>query len=313
MSPARRGDAPPGSLAHGLGPFAYGKAGIRFLHVERLGATEQVLEVTARVRLTGGIDEAYVGGDNAAMVTTDALADLVQERSGQLAGAGPEVMATASVAALAERYPHLPDVAVSVDVRRLEPAAGGLAHVRSGTEVAGASARWRGAVVDCRARLRGLGLVRTSGSRFDGFLVDRYTTTRPVADRAVGGVFEASWVADGGDRGADWATLRDRVREALVTAFATEASASVQQLVYLMARRALDAEPGPAAIDVRLASLRLSPPRLPGPPEPAASPEPAACRTLGLAEEPRGEVRVRLTRPASASADGHQGIGPPAC
>lgn len=299
------------------GPFSYGKAGVRFLQVDRSGSTEQVREVTARVRLTGGIDEAYVEGDNAAMVTTDALADLVQERCGQLAGAAPEVMAVAAVAALSERYPHLPDVAVSLDVRPLEPVAGGRAHVRSAADVAGATARRRGTVIRCHARLRGLSLVRTSGSRFEGFLVDRYTTTRPAADRAVGGAVDARWEPAGDGEGVDWAALRAAVRGALVTAFATEDSASVQQLVFLMARRALLAEPGPEAIDVRLAGLRLSSPTLPGSkarraglggdgsgdgtPEPSGSRESTAGRTLGLAEVPRGEVRVRLTRQAAGA------------
>lgn len=278
----------------GIGPFVYGKAGVRFLDVERLGATERVREVNARVLLTGGINEAYMKGDNARMVTTDALAELVQEHCGDLAGAPPEVMAMRAVAALAERYPHLPDVAVSLEVRPLDPIAGTYAHIRTDVEVTGATARQRGSAMRCRARLRGLLLVRTSGSRFEGFVVDRYTRTEPAVDRAIGAAVKAGWEASRPD--PDWRAVRTRTRSALVRTFATEENASVQQLAFLMAKGALEDVPETETIKLEMETFRLSRPVLSGG---SGSDVPATTpRTLAMAGAPRGQVRVRLDRSA---------------
>ena len=315
------------------GPLRYGKTAICLVEVDRRTAGERARQLTARVSLTGGIDEAYLDGDNARMVTTDALADIVQERFGQLPGAAPETMALEAVAALADRYPYLPDVAVSLEVRPLEALGGaGHAHAATTSELAAVTARRRGGTVRCRARLRGVSLLRTSGNRFDGFVVDAYTTTRPAADRAIGGDLEAWWEASPGDRQVDWVALRAGVRRALLAAFATDDSASVQHLALLMARRALAEVPALEVVDVTLATDRLSPR-----PPPVQSPVPPpvrgpvqgpvqgeagaggpAAQLLGLATAPRGTVRARLRRQApdpaadpAAPADGPPGARSP--
>lgn len=280
-----------------VGPLRYGKTAIRFIEVDRRAPAERAREMTARVSLTGGIDEAYLEGDNARMVTTDALAGLVQQRCGELVGTAPEEMAIAVVSTLATHYPHLPDIALSLDVRALEAVDGARhCHIRSSREVMAATARLRGTTVRCRARLRGLSLLRTSGSRFEGFVVDAYTTTRPATDRAIGGAVEASWEARHDERQVDWTALRSAVRTALVASFSGEESSSVQHLAYLMARRALSEAPALGAIDVALSTIRLSP-RSPGHESAVHAEEPAA-QAFGLSKAPRGTVRARVRREA---------------
>jgi urate oxidase len=89
------------------------------------------------------------------------------------------------------------------------------------------------------AGLDGLGLLKTTGSGFAGFLRDRHTTLPDTDDRIFATDVSAQWryVRSPGDYGDAWR----RVRAALVETFAGHQSASVQQTLYAMGDAALAA------------------------------------------------------------------------
>jgi urate oxidase len=87
--------------------------------------------------------------------------------------------------------------------------------------------------------LEGLGMLRTSGSAFSGFLHDRYTTLTDAPDRLMATDVSARWKYAGAPE--DWQAAWRDLRAALITAFSTHQSQSVQQALYSMGTAALAA------------------------------------------------------------------------
>ncbi len=87
------------------------------------------------------------------------------------------------------------------------------------------------------AGLDGLGLIKTSGSAFEGFLRDGYTTLEDTDDRITATDVEARWKYSRPPRdyGAAWSA----VRAGLVETFTRHESASVQHTLYAMGEAAL--------------------------------------------------------------------------
>jgi urate oxidase len=89
------------------------------------------------------------------------------------------------------------------------------------------------------AGIEGLVLLRCSGSGFEGFLRDQYTTLRETDDRILATEVSASWrysVAP-----PSWTAAWDAVRSALVAAFAGPPSRSVQESLLAMGNAAIAA------------------------------------------------------------------------
>jgi urate oxidase len=82
-----------------------------------------------------------------------------------------------------------------------------------------------------------LGLLKTTGSGFEGFLREDYTTLKETDDRILATDVKARWkyARSPGDFGAAWKA----VRGSLVDTFAGHQSASVQHTLYAMGEAAL--------------------------------------------------------------------------
>jgi urate oxidase len=80
-------------------------------------------------------------------------------------------------------------------------------------------------------------ILKTSESAFEGYIKDRLTTLRETNDRLFGTDVTASWSYDGD--ALPFEQLRDKVRSALLEAFANHKSLSVQHTLFAMAEAAL--------------------------------------------------------------------------
>lgn len=84
-------------------------------------------------------------------------------------------------------------------------------------------------------------LMKTADSAFEGFIQDELTTLAETNDRLLGTSLRANWLYLSAEVPFDAA--RNAVREALVAAFASHKSKSVQHTLYAMAQSALAAAP----------------------------------------------------------------------
>jgi urate oxidase len=106
-----------------------------------------------------------------------------------------------------------------------------------GTRIATVSGDAGGAAV--AAGVEDLLVLRTTGSGWEGYLQDRYTTLPETDDRILATVVTATW--DYRDADADFAGAWEQVRDRLLTAFGDHYSPSVQFTLHRMGEAVLAA------------------------------------------------------------------------
>ena len=240
-----------------LGPNRYGKSGIRLATVDRVGDRHRFTDLEVSIRLEGDFEAAHLAGDNSAVLPTDtmrgtcyALAregiDTVPAFARKIAGRLLEACPAASSAWI--EVTSFPWEHVRVDgvdhPHTFRPAAGGIA-------VVAVTCRRDGQAI-VTGGVRGLRLLKTTGSAFSGYLTDRYTTLPETRDRIMATTVEATWGLDD-PSDVEVATLAAAVPDTFAARFAThDDSESVQHTLHAMGTAVLDAHADVTWIHFRL-------------------------------------------------------------
>jgi urate oxidase len=236
---------------------SYGKSRIKLLSVLRGAAGQDVRQLMVDVNLEGGFESAYTRGDNAAVLPTDTMKNVVYV----LAKRFPPKSIPTFAARLAEHFisEHAQVNAASVEIEETpwqRIASGGEPH--PSTFVGGSSYRsvcrvgaTRDALRTC-CGVRNLQLLKTGGSAFEGFLKDEFTTLAETPDRVLAIAVDALWSFRAESVELD--AGNERVREALVARFADFDSRSVQHLLHAMGRSALETSKQLESIQLRLSN-----------------------------------------------------------
>ena len=222
----------------------YGKAEVRLLHVDRRGPQHEITDLNVTVTLAGDMAATYLTGDNSGVLTTDAQKNTVY------AFARDGVRPVEAFALRLARHFTQTGTVDRAQVRIEEYGwqrigAGGTPHPHSferlaGTRIASACVHGDGRA-EVVAGVDDLIVLKSTGSEFHGFLVDRYTTLAPTDDRILATAVAAGWCMAAA--GADWAESFRSARTALAEAFAVTHSLSLQQTLYAMGRAVLAARP----------------------------------------------------------------------
>lgn len=231
----------------------YGKAAVRLVKVDRADPSHDLHDLTVEVQLQGEFETAHTAGDNSAILPTDTMKNTVYA----LARQGPVSPAEAFGERLGRHFleacPAARRVVVTLithgwDRVRVQGAPHDHAFVRGPEERRLAVVTVEGSETAVEAGIQGLGLLKTTGSAFAGFLEERYTTLRETRDRVFATEVQARWryARPPDDFDAAW----DAIRGALVETFARHQSESVQQTLYAMGAAALEA--CPEADEIRL-------------------------------------------------------------
>jgi urate oxidase len=231
----------------GLGANRWGKSDVRISKVFRGADADDFVDLTVQLLLEGDVGPAHTEGDNAAVVPTDTMRNtvyaLAQDRlTRDLEGFG-ELLCDHF---LSKEGIHRAQVSIEESVWTRQTGhgfIGGSSELRTARVV-------RGTDESTRAGIRGLVVLKTRGSAFEGFPRDEFTILPEASDRLLATSVTADWdystVPD--DTTATWT----RVRQILVDRFFDDWSASVQHQGYLMGEAVLDAVPEISAIDFRL-------------------------------------------------------------
>ena len=220
----------------------YGKSRVRLVKVKRAREPHEIVDLTIDVQLEGAFDAVYTDGDNTPCIATDTMKNTVYA----MARTDPIGHVETFASRLADHFVGKPEVsrarisAVEHRWDRLSVAGGPHPHafVQPGGEQWTAVITRDGKGTDIVSGLTNLVVLKTTDSAFSGFPRDEYTTLPDADDRILATSVTASWKYRPGI--ADF-TARDRIREALVEAFATHMSRSLQQTLYAMGEAALAA------------------------------------------------------------------------
>ena len=230
-----------------LGANSYGKAETRVVVVRRDSSTHEIVDLNVSVALAGELAATHLTGDNTGVLPTDTQKNTVYAfaRDGvdQLEAFGLRLARH-----FVDSQPTIGAARVAIEEygwRRLGPHS--FARANEGTRTAEVTYDGRSAWVV--SGVRDLVLLNTTGSEFHGFVRDEYTTLAETHDRILATSVNAQWRHAGVD--GDWGPAAETARAALVGAFVTTYSLSLQQTLAAMGEAVLTAVPG--IVEVRLA------------------------------------------------------------
>ncbi len=232
-----------------LSQARYGKSEIRLVKVSRRPDGHDLCDITVDVGLEGDFDAAYVDGDNAGLLATDTMRNAVYALAKEQPIDDIESFGRRLVEHFLAAGPSVTRARVHIVEHpwaRLE--VGGRPHEHAfqrgsgGNRVAAVTGDGGGAGgIQIQVGIDDLLVLKTTGSGWEGFLRDRFTTLPETSDRILATIITARWSYRGRDihYGAAW----HGVRQTILEAFCDHYSPSVQFTLHHMGKAVLDARP----------------------------------------------------------------------
>ena len=233
-----------------LGPNQYGKAEVRVVHVSRDRERHEIRDLNVGVALSGDLEAVHLTGDNAAVLPTDSQKNTVYAFARKHGIAAPEEFAVLLARHFVDAQPAVHRARVSVEEYAWDriPVTGH-SFVRRGQEVRTARVTHSATGTHVVAGVRDVTVLNSTGSEFQGYAKDEYTTLAETRDRVLATTVNAEWRHRG--ETAHWDDSYAAVRRTLLETFAGTHSLSLQQTLYAMGRQVLTAY-GEEICEVRL-------------------------------------------------------------
>ncbi len=210
----------------------YGKSKIRVARIVRKKDHHDFHEMTVAIALEGDFDSSFRDGDNSLVLPTDTMKNTVYALAEDPAVEQPESFAKLLASHFLGRLRHLRGVKIDIY--------GHLWHRNDAHSFTAGPPHRRTARIEAtrdkvtvESGVAEYLLLKTTGSAFEGFLRDEYTTLPEAADRILATSLDATWLHDGT---ADW----DKVMETITKTFAGHASKSVQHTLYAIGEAVLE-------------------------------------------------------------------------
>lgn len=233
----------------------YGKAETRVVRVVRDTERHELRDLNVSSALRGRFEAAYLSGDQSAVLPTDTQKNTVFAFAKSHGIEQPESFGLALARHFVESIDPVEGARIDLEEFAWDRAlVDGAEHdhtwVRRGPEVRTAAVTVDASGEHVIGGVRDLVLLKSTGSAFEGFLEDEYTTLEPTDDRVMATSIVAAWRFRSAD--ADWDAAFATVRRVLIERFAALHSLALQQSLWHMGRAALDAVP--ELVEVRLAA-----------------------------------------------------------
>ncbi len=227
----------------------YGKQRVRVLKVTRTAPRHEVKELEVGVRLEGDFESSYTAGDNSKVVATDTMKNTVQALAHQHLGAQTEPFALLVARHFLDSHPQVGRVTIDTSERRWSRMApGGKPHDHAFLGEEGRPSvqvvAVRGAAAQVESGISDLLIMKSTGSGFEGYPRDAYTTLPETKDRILATALRTTWRWSGAAAaGFDWNAANAAILAAMLRVFAANYSPSVQTTLYEMAGAAFAACP----------------------------------------------------------------------
>ncbi|CAG8522745.1 9987_t:CDS:10 [Ambispora gerdemannii] len=241
-----------------VGSQQYGKDRVRLVKVIRNGDWHEVVELTIRVLLEGGFEEAYTKADNSLVIATDSIKNTVYILAKKSAKVQHiELFAIEIGDHFISQYSHVSTVHVSIIKHRwtrmlIDGKLHNHSFLRDGdytrsTRVIASRNTGVEYSVMIDSGLKDLLVLKTTGSAFHSFVRDKYTTLEETDDRILSTSIDATWTFKIPNSASitkiPFDDIYASIRDVTLKTFSTDNSASVQATLYLMAKQALEKHP----------------------------------------------------------------------
>jgi urate oxidase len=224
----------------------YGKAKVRVMKVTRAGAQHSLKEIEVSVMLRGDFDASYTRAENRLVVPTDTMKNTVYALAREKLGAETEDFGLALGEHFLKTYPQIEQADITLSERgweRLTVAAQAHPHafIQKNTARTFAQVACSRSASSVESGIEDLLILKTTGSGFEGYVQDRFTTLTATKDRIMATKLKATWAYE--KHPAKYSTTNGAILEAMLAAFAVNYSPSVQVTLFQMGEAALAAAP----------------------------------------------------------------------
>lgn len=245
-------------MAARLSHNSYGKSAVRLTKVTRQSDRHELIELMVNIRLEGDFARSYTRGDNSSVIATDSMKNTVYVLAKRHPVDSPESFALHVANHFVNTYSQVMRTEVEIEQAMWQrirvdgtphPTAfeSGGVPVRRAVAVAERSGTAPRSIAGGLARLL---VLKTTDSRFVGFVRDQYTTLPEATDRILATEISADWSFTRPE--AEYNAAFANIRSALLETFARHKSDAVQQTLYAMGEAALAAEPAISGVRLRL-------------------------------------------------------------
>jgi urate oxidase len=224
----------------------YGKAKVRLMKVIRDGPRHTLKELEISVMLQGDFDASYTRADNSLVVPTDTMKNTVNILAWEKLGTENEEFALALGKHFLKTYVQVSQVDIGLSERcwdRLKVA--GSPHDHSFAQEDAAKPTVRATCSrsgsNVESGIEDLLILKTTGSGFEGFEKDKYTTLAETDDRIFATQLKAQWSYERSP--ASYTHTNSSILEVMLSVFAATYSPSVQATLFQMGEAALKVAP----------------------------------------------------------------------
>jgi urate oxidase len=222
---------------------SYGAARVHLMKVRRLQDRHDLKELSVGGQLTGEFQNSYATGDNRGILPADTIKNTVYALAKLYSIEQIEQFAQELINHFLTDHPQLRKVRVEIAERLWSRIPfGGKPHPWSfapaGPERRTAIVAGTREAVLIEAGIENLRVIKTTGSGFQGYLHDPFTTLQETSDRILATEVKATWLYS--DNEIPFAVYWHGVREAIVDTLVEHQSRSVQNTLHAIAEAVLE-------------------------------------------------------------------------
>lgn len=240
----------------------YGKARVRLLKILRAQDRQSIEEIAVAAMFAGDFESSYTAGDNSKVVATDTIKNTINVLAKEHLGEEIEPFALKLSEHFLERYQQVHSARIDIeerDWRRME--VNGQPHPHA--FVAGSDAKRFTRVVRSReshtieSGIRDFIILKSTGSGFEKYPKDEFTTLPETADRILATSLRAAWTF--AKNPASYRAQNDKIISAMLKVFAEEYSPSAQTTLFQMGTAALDVCPEISRVELAMPNKHYLP------------------------------------------------------
>ncbi|PYI91964.1 MAG: urate oxidase [Verrucomicrobia bacterium] len=222
----------------------YGKARVRVMKILREGPVHTLKDLEVAAYLKGDFASSYTSGDNSKVVATDTIKNTINVFAQQHLAEELERFGLILGEHFLTRYEQVREAEIQISERRWERLkVDGAPHPHS--FAAGGEGRTFTRVTcnssekTIRSGVRDLVILKSTGSGFENYPKDEFTTLPETADRILATSFSATWTFQ--DQPDHYGRANDAILSAMLKVFANNFSPSAQTTLFQMGEAALAA------------------------------------------------------------------------
>ena len=186
--------------------------------------------------------KTYTEGDNTSLVATDSMKNFIQRETMNFRGNDLEEYCRFLGEKFLATYAQVEGVQISASEIPYAALGSNVAFAPSGPEIATARLEMvRRGVLEAVSGVRGFKLLRLGGSAFRGFVRDEYTTLPDLNNRPLHMWLDLEWAYVRPDAAFSDGAVTAQVRRTVREVFTAFESGSIQQVIYQMGTKMLEA------------------------------------------------------------------------